>query len=216
MKDTESLSIVVQWDAVDDFLFTTYTITWISERDDIQVATLIEQISYTITGLTVNTEYTITVAADNICGQGSQFSKTLSLFIDTSSTINSASPNTTITIGAITNTATTGYTTTATTAANTTTTAAATATTAAATATTAAATATTAAATATTTAAATATATTTITIITANATSTTVAATTTIVRIITDVVTTSSSSITFTILNSTITLGSEPNSKIRT
>ena len=60
MKNTESSSIVVQWDEVDDFLPTTYSVTWTSEIDHIvQVKTLIEQSSYTITGLTLDTVYTI-------------------------------------------------------------------------------------------------------------------------------------------------------------
>ena len=56
-KNITNSSIVVQWDVVDDYLPTSYIVTWTSERDDIQVATLIEQTSYTITGLTVNTVY---------------------------------------------------------------------------------------------------------------------------------------------------------------
>ena len=62
MKNIESLSIVVQWDVQDDFLSTTYTVLWISERDhNLQVATLKEQSSYTITGLTLDTVYTVVV-----------------------------------------------------------------------------------------------------------------------------------------------------------
>ena len=33
MKNIESPSIVVQWDAVDDSLYTTYTVVWTDERD---------------------------------------------------------------------------------------------------------------------------------------------------------------------------------------
>ena len=47
-KNIETLSIVVQWDVVDNSLPTSYTVTWTSESDGIQVATLIEQTSYTI------------------------------------------------------------------------------------------------------------------------------------------------------------------------
>ena len=53
---------------MDDFPNTTYTVTWTDGRDDIQVATLIEQTSYTITGLTLDTVYNITVTAANRCG----------------------------------------------------------------------------------------------------------------------------------------------------
>ena len=74
MKNTESLSIVVQWDAVDDFLTTTYTILWFNESYHyLQVATLTEQTSYTITGLTLDTIYTIIVTAANRCGDGPEF-----------------------------------------------------------------------------------------------------------------------------------------------
>ena len=74
MKNTESLSIVIQWDEVDDSLTTTYTVTWTSnETNSIQSHTLIEQSSYTITGLTLDTVYTITVAASNSHCTGPEF-----------------------------------------------------------------------------------------------------------------------------------------------
>ena len=89
-KNTESSSIVVQWDEVDDSLTTTYTVTWTSERDlnDIQSYTLIEQSSYTITGLTLDTVYTINVVASNRCGTGPEYSTTISLTTDTASSVN--------------------------------------------------------------------------------------------------------------------------------
>ena len=58
---------------MEDYLFTTtYTVTWISERDpsNVQSATLTEQSSCTITGLTLDTVYTISVTAANDCGSG--------------------------------------------------------------------------------------------------------------------------------------------------
>ena len=76
MKNTESSSLVVQWDEVDDSLPTTYTITWTSGFP-IHSITLIEQSSYTITGLTFDTIYTITVVAANRCGQGPEFKTTM-------------------------------------------------------------------------------------------------------------------------------------------
>ena len=86
-KNIENLSIVVQWDAVDDFLHTTYTIFWIDDRDLFESATLDEQTSYTITGLTLNTVYTITVTAANWCGDGPEFRTRVSLpSTDTTST----------------------------------------------------------------------------------------------------------------------------------
>ena len=57
-KNNGNLSIVVQWDAVDDSV-STYILTW----GDRKVATVNEQTSYTITGLTLDTVYTITVRA---------------------------------------------------------------------------------------------------------------------------------------------------------
>ena len=96
MKNIESSSIVVQWDVVDDFLYTVYTIVWISERDDIiQVATVDEQTSYTIIGLTLDTVYTITVRADNICGYGPEFTTSISFSTDTTSTTSTISPTVT-------------------------------------------------------------------------------------------------------------------------
>ena len=74
LKNAESLSIVVQWDAVDDFLTTTYTILWFNKSDhNLQVATLTEQTSCTITGLTLDTVYTIIVTSANRCGDGPEF-----------------------------------------------------------------------------------------------------------------------------------------------
>ena len=74
-KNIESSSIVVQWDEVDDSLPTTYIVTWTSERDlnNVQSHTLIEQSSYTITGLALDTVYTITVTAANRCGTGPEY-----------------------------------------------------------------------------------------------------------------------------------------------
>ena len=89
MKNTESLSIVVQWDKVDVSLHTTYTVVWTSERDlnNVQVKTLIEQSSYTITGLTLDTVYTITVTAYNRCGTGPEYSTSVSLTTDATPSI---------------------------------------------------------------------------------------------------------------------------------
>ena len=88
-KNTESSSIVVQWDEVDDSLHTIYIVTQTSERDlnNIQIKTLEEQSSYTITGLTLDTVYTITVTASNRCGQGPEYSTIVSLSAIATSTI---------------------------------------------------------------------------------------------------------------------------------
>ena len=79
VKGIRNSSIVVQWDSVDDFLHTTYTIFWTSGRDHAQAVAVDEQTSYTITGLTLDTVYTITVTAVNKCGQGPRFRTTVSL-----------------------------------------------------------------------------------------------------------------------------------------
>ena len=51
---------------MDDSLPTNYTVTWTSDgTDSIQSHTLIEQSSYTITALTLDAVYTITVTAAN-------------------------------------------------------------------------------------------------------------------------------------------------------
>ena len=69
----ESSSIVVQWDTVDDFLLTTYTITWSDDKHHHGGDTVEEQTSYTITGLTLDTVYTIIIIivnTANMCGDG--------------------------------------------------------------------------------------------------------------------------------------------------
>ena len=93
VKNNESLSVVVQWDAVDDFLFTTYTVTW-GDRND-HFATVDEQTSYTITGLTLDTVYTVIVSAANRCGQGPEVITSVSFSTDTTSTTSTISPTVT-------------------------------------------------------------------------------------------------------------------------
>ena len=92
MLNIESSSIVVQWDEVDDSLPTTYVVTWTSERDlnNVQTKTLEEQSSYTITGLSLDTVYTIIVTAVNRCGQGPEYSTSVSLTAIATSTIRPA------------------------------------------------------------------------------------------------------------------------------
>ena len=88
MKIKSSQSVVVQWDEVKNSFPTTYIVTWTSERDHItHPVTLTEQSSYTITGLTLDTVYTITVTASNRCGQGPEFRTTISLTANITSTI---------------------------------------------------------------------------------------------------------------------------------
>ena len=91
MNIIKSLSIVVQWDAVDNFLHTTYTITWTDGRDHFDVATVDEETSHTITGLILDTEYTVRVTPANMCGDGPEFSTRISFPTGTTSTIIGAS-----------------------------------------------------------------------------------------------------------------------------
>ena len=98
MKNIENSSIVVQWDAVNDFLRTTFVVTWewYHEREHgFSSAVVIHQSSYTITGLTLDAVYTITVTAANKCGQGPEFRTHISLSADTTSTTSSISPTVT-------------------------------------------------------------------------------------------------------------------------
>ena len=92
IKNIESSSIVVQWDAVDDSHHTTYTVTWTDDRDLYGVHAVDEQTSYTITGLTLDTVYTITVSAANMCGNGPEFRTSVSLSTDITSTTTTISP----------------------------------------------------------------------------------------------------------------------------
>ena len=59
-------------------LATNYTVTWTSETDLTQSVSTTMETSYTITGLILDTVYTITVAAVNECGQGPEFTTSIS------------------------------------------------------------------------------------------------------------------------------------------
>ena len=68
---------------MDDSLNTTYIVTWTSKRDrdqsnTVKVTNVIEQSSYTITGLTLDTVYNITVTASNRCGTGPEYKTNVS------------------------------------------------------------------------------------------------------------------------------------------
>ena len=71
-------SIGLQWDAVDASLPTNYVVTWTNKTNSMQSHTLIEQSSYTITGLTLDTVYNITVTASNRCGTGPEYRSNVS------------------------------------------------------------------------------------------------------------------------------------------
>ena len=63
-------------------LATNYTVTWTSETDPTQSVATTMETSYTITALTLDTVYTITVAAVNTCGQGPEFTTSISFSTD--------------------------------------------------------------------------------------------------------------------------------------
>ena len=84
IKNIENSSIVVhvQWDAVDDFL-PSYMLNWNDGSDQAEAAFVAQQTSYTITGLTLDTVYTITVSAAATCAQGPEFITAISLYTST-------------------------------------------------------------------------------------------------------------------------------------
>lgn len=59
-------SFVVQWDKVNDLFSVNYTVRWYGE-DGINGTATVHGLSYTVTGLTANTSFNITVFAMNIC-----------------------------------------------------------------------------------------------------------------------------------------------------
>ena len=66
---------------MDDSLPTNFTITWTSnETNYTQQRILTNQSSYTITGLTLNAVYTITVTATNRCGTGPEYTTSVSFY----------------------------------------------------------------------------------------------------------------------------------------
>ena len=89
LTNTENSSIVVQWDGVDDSFTITYAVTWTSERDHVsnRYGIVSPTSSYTITGLTLDTVYTITLTANNICGVGPEYRTNVSLFASTNPSI---------------------------------------------------------------------------------------------------------------------------------
>ena len=75
-RNIVNLSIVLQWDVVDDSFPTTYTVTWtywFRFHYRVVLRTLSEQSSYTITRLALDTVYTVTVTPSNRCGTGPRY-----------------------------------------------------------------------------------------------------------------------------------------------
>ena len=64
--DITSESFVVQWDAVNDIFPVTYTVRWY-RGDNLIGMVSVNGLSYTVTGLTANTSYNVTVVAINTC-----------------------------------------------------------------------------------------------------------------------------------------------------
>ena len=96
MTNIESSSIVVQWNKVKDSRITSYLITWYSSSVQLVTKRLSsDQASYTITGLTLNTVYTIHAFAQNNCGSGPKFTTSIILSTTTTSTTSSISPTVT-------------------------------------------------------------------------------------------------------------------------
>ena len=64
--DITSESFVVLWDEVMDIFTITYNVTWYNESGIIGMDT-VNSPPYTVTGLTANTSYSVTVVAINTC-----------------------------------------------------------------------------------------------------------------------------------------------------
>ena len=62
-------SFVVLWDEVMDIFTITYNVTWYNDSGIIGMNT-VNSPPYTVTGLTANTSYNVTVGAINTCGAG--------------------------------------------------------------------------------------------------------------------------------------------------
>ena len=64
--DITNESFVVLWDEVMDIFTITYIVTWHNKSDIIEMDT-VGSPPYTVTGLTANTSYNVTVVAINTC-----------------------------------------------------------------------------------------------------------------------------------------------------
>ena len=67
--DNTNESLVVLWDEVMDIFAITYNVTWYNDSGIIGMDT-VNSPPYTVTGLTANTTYNVTVVAINTCGAG--------------------------------------------------------------------------------------------------------------------------------------------------
>ena len=63
-----NVSFVVQWDAIINERVDRYIVNWTDGTNPIQSVIIVHKVSLTVTGLTPNTTYAVTVAAVNKCG----------------------------------------------------------------------------------------------------------------------------------------------------
>ena len=64
--NSASGSLLVQWNEVTDYFTVNYTVTWYNESGTVGMVT-VNSPPYTVTGLTANTSYNVTVVAINTC-----------------------------------------------------------------------------------------------------------------------------------------------------
>ena len=80
-KTIMNLSVIVQWDEVDDSLPINYTVKWTSDErssNSMQSHTLMNKTLYTIIGLTIDIVYTITITAANKVCTGPEYRSNIS------------------------------------------------------------------------------------------------------------------------------------------
>ena len=65
-ENTTGVSFVVLWDVVMDIFTITYNVTWYNDSSIIGMDT-VNSPPYTVTGLTTNTSYSVTIVAINTC-----------------------------------------------------------------------------------------------------------------------------------------------------
>ena len=69
VENITDVLFIVQWDKVINQSVSGYKVIWTDESNSTQTVT-VNETSYTVTGLTPNTTYTVNVAAINKCGTG--------------------------------------------------------------------------------------------------------------------------------------------------